>query len=310
MFVKKYTFVNNLTGGTGYNINIPIGNNSGMVGQQEIIEKDFIDVEVKKAVNDIFDYEKVKLIPIHDNTDGPLDNITYVVNLLNKPLPSIITGLPPASFNKTLTWDNIDFTDDDLRFKKKSFTKSFLKLDFYDSDLLSNQNLVSAITLFPNFTNEDMTNGSIPQAVNYPVSFKLGNSLFNDPSVFVDNSKSSEGFSLYHFKDEVLPNPLPPKNLYMKATFNNAKNGTSTGLMSSDSTTLSIDILVRSTENITPLGSVKNNLHTKYILNRDSTGYSYKIDTDYSDNVKYEDLNSTTTNTNDYIINLYQVNAI
>ena len=301
MFVKKYTFVNNLTGGTGYNINIPIGNNSGMVGQQEIIEKDFIDIEVKKAVNDIFDYEKVKLIPIHDNTDGPLDNITYVVNLLD---------ITSTSFNTSLKWSDISFTDDDLRFKKKSFTKSFLKLDFYDSDLLSNQNLVSAITLFPNFTNEDMSNGSIPQAVNYPVSFKLGNSLFNDPSLFVDNSKSSEGFSLYHFKDEVLPNPLPPKNLYMKATFNNAKNGTSTGLMSSNSTTLSIDTLVLSTENITPLGSVKNNLHTKYILNRDSTGYSYKIDTDYSDNVKYEDLNSTSTKTNDYIINLYQVKAI
>jgi len=304
MFVKKYTFVNNLTGDTsdaGYNINIPIGNNSGMVGQQEIIEKDFIDIEVNKAVNDIFDYEKVKLIPIHDNTDGPLDNITYVVNLLDTTL---------NNFNTSLKWSDITFTDDDLRFKKKSFTKSFLKLDFYDSDLLSNQNLVSSITLFPEFSNEDMSNGSIPQAVNYPVSFKLGNSLFNDPSLFVDNSKSSEGFSLYHFKDEVLPNPLPPKNLYMKATFNNAKNGTSTGLMSSDSTTLSIDTLVLSTENITPLGSVKNNLHTKYILNRDSTGYSYKIDTDYSDNVKYEDLNSTSTKTNDYIINLYQVKAI
>jgi hypothetical protein len=302
MFVKKYTFLNNLTGGTGYNINIPIGNNSGMVGQQEIIEKDFIDIEVNKAVNDIFDYEKVKLIPIHDNTDGPLDNITYVVNLLDTTL---------NNFNTSLKWSDITFTDDDLRFKKKSFTKSFLKLDFYDSDLLSNQNLVSSITLFPDFTNEDMITGSIPQAVNYSVSFKLGNSLFNDPSLFVDNSKSSEGFSLYHFKDEVLPNPLPPKKLYMKATFNNAKNGTSTGLMSSDITTLSIDVLVRSTENITPYGSVKNNLHTKYILSRDSTGYSYKIDTDYSDNVKYESPTTTTTSpTNDYIINLYQVKAI
>lgn len=297
MFVKKYTFVNNLTGDTsdaGYNINIPIGNNSGMVGQQEIIEKDFIDIEVKKAINDIFDYEKVKLIPIHDNTDGPLDNITYVVNLLDT---------TSTSFNKSLKWSDVSFTDDDLRFKKKSFTKSFLKLEFYDSDLVSNQNLVSVITLFPEFSNEDMSNGSIPQAVNYPVSFKLGNTL-------ADRNRNGEGFSLYHFKDEVLPTPLPPKNLYMKATFNNAKNGTSTGLMSSDITTLSIDMLVRSTENITPYGSVKNNLHTKYILSRDSTGYSYKIDRDYSNNVKYEDLTSTVTKTNDYIINLYQVKAI
>ena len=141
MFAKKYKFVNNLTGGTGHNINIPIGNNNGMVGQQEIIEKDFIDIEVRKAVNVIIDYEKVKLVPIHNNVDGPLDNITYVVNLLD---------VTSTSYNTSpLKWSDINFTDDDLRFKKKSFTKSFLKLEFYDSDLVSNQNLVSSYYVIP-----------------------------------------------------------------------------------------------------------------------------------------------------------------
>tara|TARA_B100001121_G_scaffold54859_1_gene48367 strand:- start:1466 stop:2338 length:873 start_codon:yes stop_codon:yes gene_type:complete len=290
MFVKKYKFVNNLTGDTGYNINVPVGNNSGFVGQQEIIEKDFIDIEVEKAVNITFDYEKVKLLPVH-NTDGILENITYTVNLLDS---------TATAFNTSLKWSDIGFNDDDLRFKKKSFTKSFLRLDFYDSDIVSNQNLISFITLFPEFSNEDMIGFSIPQAINYSVSFKLGNTL-------VDRDRNGEGFALYHFKDEVLPNPLPSKNLYMRATFNNAKEGTSIGLMSSDSLTLSIDDLIGSTEGTTN----KNNLYTKYILTRNATGYYYKIDDTYSNNVAYESPTTTpSSTTNDYIINLYQINAI
>ena len=61
LFPKKYKFVNNLTGDTGYNINVPVGNNSGFVGQQEIIEKDFIDIEVEKAVNDFTNQNNLKL---------------------------------------------------------------------------------------------------------------------------------------------------------------------------------------------------------------------------------------------------------
>lgn len=288
MFVKKYKFVNNLTGDTGYNINVPVGNNIGFVGQQEIIEGDFINIEVEKSINPILDYEKVKLLPVH-NIDGLLDNITYTVNLLNS---------TATDFNTSLKWGDIGFNDDDFRFKKKSFTKSFLRLDFYDSDIVTNQNLISFITLFPEFSDEDMFSGTIPLAVDYLVSFKLGNTL-------VDRNTNGEGFALYHFKDEILPSV--PKNLYMRGTFNNAKTGISTGLMSSDSLTLSIDDLISSTEGT----SNKNNLYTKYILTRDTTGYYYKIDDTYSNNVAYKSPNTISpSTTNNYIINLYQINAI
>tara|TARA_Y100000592_G_scaffold99744_1_gene176987 strand:- start:18 stop:860 length:843 start_codon:yes stop_codon:yes gene_type:complete len=280
MFVKKYKLLNNLTGNTAYNINVPVGNNSGLVGQQEVIERDFVNIEVDKAVNIIFDYEKVKVLPI-SNSDTIVNNITYKVNLLNS---------TATAFNTGLKWADIGFNDDDLRFKKNSFIKSFLRLDFYDSDIVSNQNLISFITLFPKFSHNDMIDGTIPSANSYQVNFVLGNPL-------VDRKKNGEGFSLYHFKDEILPDPLPPKNLYMRATFNNAKEGTSTGLMSSNSLTLNIDDLISSTEGTT----VENNLYTKYVLFRDETGYFYKIDTNYSGNVN---------ESGGYNINLYQINAI
>lgn len=280
MFVKKYKFLNNLTGDTAYNINVPVGNNSGLVGQQEVIERDFVNIEVDKAVNIIFDYEKVKVLPI-SNSDTIVNNITYKVNLLNS---------TATAFNTGLKWADIGFNDDDLRFKKNSFIKSFLRLDFYDSDIVSNQNLISFITLFPKFSHNDMLDGTIPSASSYQVNFVLGNPL-------VDRKKNGEGFSLYHFKDEILPDPLPPKNLYMRATLNNAKEGTSTGLMSSNSLTLSIDDLISSTEGTT----VENNLYTKYVLFRNETGYFYKIDTSYSGNVN---------ESGGYNINLYQINAV
>ena len=290
MLVNKYEIKNTeLSGTTGYSINLPMSQNSGLVGQQEIVDTKFVQTEVDKAVNIIFDYEKVKLLP---KENFIVSNITYNVNFLNP----VTTSSPTLSYNTSLKWGDIELTDEDLKLRKNSFTKSFLRLDFYDSDIVTNQNLISFITLFPKFSYLDVSGGSIPLASNYRVSFELGNTLVN-------RKENGEGFALYHFKDEIIP--TVPKYLYMRATFNNAKNGKSTGLMSSSNTNLTIDQLIKTTKDehaVNP--SVKNNLYTRYILTREVDGYFYKIDTSYSTNVNY---NSTPNN---YIIDLYQINAL
>lgn len=301
MLVNKYEIKNTeLSGTTGYSINLPMSQNSGLVGQQEIVDTKFVQTEVDKAVNIIFDYEKVKLLPIKCNSSVNdmcvsktlTSNITYNVNFLNP----VTTSSPTLSYNTSLKWADIELTDEDLKLRKNSFTKSFLRLDFYDSDIVTNQNLISFITLFPKFSYLDVSSGSIPLASNYRVSFTLGNPLVN-------RKENGEGFALYHFKDEIIP--TVPKYLYMRATFNNAKNGKSTGLMSSSDTNLTIDQLIKTTKDehaVNP--SVKNNLYTRYILTREVDGYYYEIDTSYSTNVNY---NSTPNN---YIIDLYQINAL
>jgi len=368
MVVNRYTLNNNLSGSTGHNINLSLSNSNGMVGQKETIDKNFIDIEVKNAVNVIFDYEKVKLLPTKNNilikeinynikllqTDGiaiiglspitvgatPMvaietsSNHNLKVNnkvvILNK-LTSIFnkefevkqvgdnaslkketifviepTTIPTATqisdnlnittIKKVLTnWGGIGFNDDDLNLRKNFFTKSFLQLDFYDTDMVTNQNLVSAITLFPKLPRE-----FIPSAINFQLSFNLGNPI-------IDKEQNGEGFSLYYFKDEVLPNPLPPKYLYMRATFNNAKTGKSSGFMSTANPNLSIDDLIEPTAD-DPLNIItitnKNNLFTRYILTRTNDGYFYEIDTDYSSsNVLYD------ASSNSYTINLYEVSS-
>lgn len=278
MFVNKYEIKNTeLSGATSYSINLPISQNGGFVGQQEIVDTEFVKVEVDKAVNVIFDYEKVKILPKYNSTTLA-KNITYKLNFLNS---------AGTSFNTSLKWSDLTITDEDISFKKKSFTNSFLRLDFYDSDIVSNQNLISFVTLYPKLN-------AIPLATNYPVQFILGNTL-------IDRSQNGEGFALYHFKDEIIP--TVPKYLYMRATFNNAKDGKSTGLMSSNSTNLSIDNLIKTTKDehkVNP--SIKNNLYTRYILTRDVDGYYYEIDNSYSTNVDKSSSN--------YTIDLYQINAL
>lgn len=368
MFVNKYTIVNSeLSGTTGYDIKLPVTQNTGNVGQRELIESKFIETEVDKAVNIIYDYEKVKLLP---KIKTPISTtvaskVLYKVDLLKKegvklieaytssmstkslaietltnhnlnvgdeiviacPLSNIFNsrfkverlGLDDGSkkdevfvikldtilttsnlnlINTTiiaseslvkkisLFWSDIDFVYDDFLFKRKSFTKTFLRLDFYDSDIATNQKFISFITLYPKFSNLDIMSagqGNVPHPETYGLSFELGNTM-------IDRDRNGEGFSLYHFKDEILPDPLPPKNLYMKARFNNAKTGISTGLMSSSNPNLPIDELMQTTMNSTTL---KNNLYTRYILTRDEDGYFYEIDPNYSNNVivtanKYE----------------------
>tara|TARA_R110000803_G_scaffold74903_3_gene139036 strand:+ start:17254 stop:18441 length:1188 start_codon:yes stop_codon:yes gene_type:complete len=372
MFVNKYTIVNSeLSGTTGQTINLFTGQNQGLTGQQELIETKFVETEVDKAVNVIYDYEKIKLLPICDNTTTTgttmVTDIIYNVNLLEtesseissasltvftsldistipptistttataietskkhnlklgekivilSPLSNIfnkeflvkrlgliggtkkdtvfVIDIPPTSSNLALInstaskssvkrvsnlWSDIGFDYNDFLFKKKAFTKTFLNLDFYDSDISTTQSLISFITLYPKFSQVDLAlagQGNTPDPKTYQLKFELGNTV-------LDRTRNGEGFSLYHFKDEILPKPLPPKYLYMKAKFNNAKNGISTGLMSSNNPNLSIDKLMLTTMNTIPI--IKNNLYTRYILIRDINGYFYKIDTDYSNNV-------------------------
>ena len=286
MFVNKYKIVNSeLTDTTGYTINIGVTQNSGFVGQQEIIDTKFVEVEVDKAVNIIYDYEKVKLLPKYQNTLS--SKILYNLTFLNK--------LPAVGYKTTGAWKDLEFTSNDIKFRKKAFSESFLRLDFYDSDIATYQNLISFVTLYPKFSRNTLS-GVRSVTENDSVNFQLGNTMIN-------RLENGEGFSLYHFKDEIFPSPLPPKYLYMKATFNNAKSGKSTGLMSSSVYNLGIDDLMRTTRDIIPVNSIKNNLYTRYILNREQDGYYYEIDTDYSTNVVIP------TGTNDYVVNLYEIST-
>lgn len=284
MLVNKYTLrIPHEPNTTGITLSMPISINSQFVDQNDVVKKKFVDVEVENSINPILDYEKVRCTPISDGLK--LDSITYNLNFLDE----------NGNYDNT-TYADIGFNDTDIKFRKNSFKRSFLTLSFYDSDVVITQKLVSFLTLYPrldssNFSRGDSTSpwGTITPANNLSVKFTVGNSI-------KDKTKDGEGFFLYHYKDEITNNL--PKELFMRATFNNAKTGKSTQFMSTNKKMM-IDELFKTTNG---QRNVKNNVHTKYILTRDNSGYYYTIDDNYSSNV-----GALGTS---YVINLYQINVI
>jgi len=277
MSVNKYKLLKN---GKDLNLNLPISQDFSLAGQEDIIKRDFVNVEVDKSINEIIDYEKVKLLPKNIDNNGLINKIIYKLNFLDE----------NGNYNTTNSWYDLGFNYKDFKFRKNVFIKSHLRLDFFDSDILSRQRLLSFVTLYPKFYIEELKpNGSIPQPNEKLLNFTLGNTV-------LDKKLEGEGFSLYYFKDEIIP--TVNKNMFMVATFNNAKTGKSTKFMSSNNLNLPVDELIKTTDNT----NFKNNLHTKYLLIRDVSGFYYKIDTNYSNNVI--NLN------NDYVINLYEINSI
>lgn len=285
MFVSNYKInVTTLsTATTATTINIPVNMEFQLVDQAELVDRVFVDVETEKNINPIIDYEKARFIPLDLAEEPfPINKLIYKVSLLNGN-----------------TYGDIGFTDDDIKFRKENFRRSFLQLDFYDSDNPLTNNLVTSITLYSRITSSDLeplgsTTGipGQPKPANQiPIIYTLESPVIN-PRGF------SEGFHIYDYKDEVQIDQ--PKYLYMRASFKNAKDGKTTNMMVKQQPK-PIDLLV-------------HELYTRYILFKTNTGYYYRIDNEYQgngpnnspNNVTYEQTSSYTN----VIVNLYQINAL
>ena len=278
---NKYNIkISALSGVTDTYFNIPINLTPRTTDQAELVDRKFLDVEVEKAINPIQDYEKVRFTPIYfpDPTDisthRAIDKIIYNVKFLNT------TGFPTTP----TMYSDIGVNNDDIRFGKNRFEDSFLNLSFYDSNRATNQRLLSFINIFPRITTTEIQltgpQAGLPKPANQiPVRFMLSDPIEN-PEGF------AEGFYIYNFKDEVTASL--PKELYMRATFNNAANGSITNMMT-ESVPYFIDDLV-------------HKLYTRYVLYRDDTGYFYVLDETYSNNI--------TRIGNSITIDIYEIQAL
>jgi len=278
----------------GKEITLPLDLTTQNVDQHDIIQEKFIDVEVNKSINLITDFEQVRLKPTKD---------------LNLPLVNIIRTINYSIFvldeNKAYTdasYEDAGFKDDDIKFRKNSFNNSFLRLNFYDSDNRSTQRLMSYIVIYPIVNEKFFTGGNTPRDAFFKKDGNNGwgninpvekiNLEFTVGDSLIDKSLDGEGFFIYHYKDEI--NDKTPKELFMSASFNNAKTGKVLRLISTDIKP-KIDEINKPTNNTTAI----NNTYTKYLLKKDNTGFYYSIDTKYSKNV--------TINSESYEVKLYQI---
>ncbi len=284
MFVKYQINTTDISGTTATTYNIPITLEYQLVDNAELVERLFVTKEIEKAVNPILDYDKVRFLPVNSASTGT-QFVTYSVNFLDE-AKSMLT---PTYYS------NIGFEDFDIKAKKNSFKESYLNLSFYDTPnpliqvLIGEIDLYSSLSIgdyYPIGTPPPNISGQVKPANEIPVRFILTNPLTKRDGTF-------EGYHLYAYKDEYTLN-APPKSLYMKATYMNAKTGKSINLMTESA--------------IYPINQLINKLYTKYNLYRDITGFYYHVDTTYSNNVVYTpNLNSELVNLK---IELYQIQVI
>jgi hypothetical protein len=288
MFVDRYQI--NLktiaSGTTATTINIPISLESQEIGQSELIDRVFVDVQVENAINPISDYEKVRYLPLGKN-NKPIVMISYSLDL---------TG--------STDYKAIGFADDDIKYEKSCFKESFIYMAFFDSPNPMTQRLISYTTIFSKLNDNDLlgpnTQVGIPgqpvPANDVKLHFVVQNPILKPRSF-------SEGYYLYDYRDELKIGES--KYLYMRASFKNAKTGKSTNLMVKNSQPPAIPLQI---------DKVVNELYTRYILTRDTTGYYYKIDETYQGNLDnlgnvVTGPNNVTHVGNDVTIMLYQIQA-
>lgn len=285
MFANKYTLnLNNFnTGTTEQYITIPMGTQFQIVDNDELINRIFVDTEAQNAVNKILDYDRVRYMPLTPSNDL-ISQITYDLSLFN------------SNGQYTTNYGGVGFQYDDVKFRKNSFTSSFLRLSLYDSDDAMVQNLVGVITLFSKLRPIDLLpslNGSIaglPKPINdIPINFTVENPIINRRGF-------AEGFHLYYYRDAL--NIGQSKYLYMKASFNNAKTGKSNNLMVKN-TAQPIELLI-------------NELYVRIIISRTTTGYYYKFDETYqgNDNLSLNTPNNITFIGTSANVKLYEVAAL
>ena len=285
MFARYQINLTTISGGTtATTINIPISLESQEIGQSELIDRVFVDVQVENAINPISDYDKVRYLPL-DSNGKHLITISYNLDL---------TG--------ATDYEAIGFANDDIKYEKSCFKESFLYMAFFDSPNPMTQRLISYNTIYSKLNDNDLLGVESAQTETYnrvigipgqPVPANEVKLHFIVKNPILKPKGFSEGYYLYDYRDELKIGGT--KYLYMRASFKNAKTGKSTNLM------------VKNTA--FPVDSLVNELYTRYILTRDLTGYYYKFDDTYHGNFISAPNNNITYGGSGIIVNLYQIQA-
>jgi len=258
--VKKIQINNGtLSGVTELLIKIPISTSFSPVDQSDIIERKFVETGIRGSINKIVDYERVRFSP-YDNSGNKMKFVRYKLHF--------IAGN---------TYGDIDFVNDDLRFRRNNLKESFLRLSFYNNDKPTIGDKLFDVTIHPQFL--VTTPGGDFESEN--IQFNLSDPITN-PSGF------AEGLFLYNNKDDEMYTTTGT-SIYMKAEFNNAKTGFSHKMMTSSTPVLNANEVI-------------DVIYTKYILKRENNKYIYYLDTTYNQNIVYS--------SNEVLINLYETEII
>lgn len=189
MSVNKYQL--RIDGKDKY-INIPLTLTSTNVGQSDIIENEFVKKETEKAINPIIDHEKIRFRPKQQGT--PIDRVDYNINLLKG-----------GAFPGITSYGSEGFENDDIKFKRNNFKRSFLNLTFFDSDTTTNQNYLGNVTIFSKITRFDLKPTQItkPKPTSKPITYQNLEALEANMDNTLDNFLNGGDYNMVHYEETI-----------------------------------------------------------------------------------------------------------
>lgn len=232
------------------NITLPLTSNNATELNDEEVAYALFKEKRESLIPDIVDYEKRCFSPCYkvSNKLEFVSDIRFNLYFRDRSESDNWTSSDVMGWNQyklngtTFTLDSnltegdllgfLNFTDDDVYYRKQKISKSFLRLSFYDSKEPMTQQLLFYSTIF-------LDSGDLYGKYIKNVLKKIENpelSLVKDKTLGANNltasfnvsdrynrSTSSEGFYLYMFPDGIMDGS--EREIYMKVDFNHAGYG-------------------------------------------------------------------------------------
>lgn len=217
--------------------------------QEELINDLFVNDIKAGVIPNLIDMEKVVFTPAYESNGVIYDamEIVYNFHFCERDVKDgwkvkdttswngipLNTKLTTQNLRKSDKLGYLGFTNDDVRFQTNKLKRSFVRLAYYTSKNPLDQKLLTYNTmfidtgeLFGKFMNNRVDDETFGVNSDYEPDSTNSNRLDSRLTVVDKNNidKSSEGFYLYLFNDEVTEKK-PQKDIYMKVEFNSAKYG-------------------------------------------------------------------------------------
>lgn len=175
-----------------------------------------IDEFQSQVVSDLIgipgNFEISRFVHEEENQENEKTSITYNFYFYSGANPSNVSVLTSTQNNWVNSFIAEGFTTSEIYYNTKPFTKSFFKLDFYDSTSSTEQKIY--LTLILPLQQGDKENASIAPLLPNIQIFK--------PSQTLDFLKNNEGFFIYWLRDF---DYLKIDTFFMSAKFFDAKLG-------------------------------------------------------------------------------------
>jgi hypothetical protein len=210
MFVdRKKIRIDTLT--SAATIDIPIVIDAIPSDNTDLVKTRFVDNEVKKAINPIIDYKKVRFKPavVKNNVWTIVPEVKIKLEFFNKENPPVYSGF----------YSSLGFTNDDLFCRANRVMKSFLTLNYYKSTNPTDNVLLTTSNIYTQIGDDQKgVYGNVLKNNECPISYEIG-----DPTLKPD--MVHEGFHIYWYEELIKTSPNNEYVFYLSPTYQNADNG-------------------------------------------------------------------------------------